>query len=378
MIGVEGQYVLKFKIGKFDDFLAESDLEEFTIIEEAGNVLPTFDLLCRVRFPEVIAYLNEGNILEAAFGQRQSEMINSRLLIMNKELIGTGLSLYTVRLKGISCYPGYLSDSKTRVLGPMSAIEAVSQVVRSWFKTNFNVSSSQDNQRWYQVGICDKLFINHLWIHAWLPNSFPAVGITCDGTFVLRDVRVLAGQKYKWKLVPYTPVKNEEIGFSGDYSVKSESGFYNQWMGYGRERHVLNLDTGDAKVESPNPIGPILPVASKLDRYGQVQSKKDESGFLSENVDPNYHKAYLQNLSSLAVFSSTGIEVSYAGRFKNTRVLDLVMVTDKDIRTPSQAAEAQSGLYLVGRVTRTFTNKTLDTSLRLTRESLSQMKGEFK
>jgi len=378
VLGVEGQYVLKIKAGKYDDFLAESDLEEFTIIEEAGNVLPTFDLLCRVRFSDIINYLNEGNVLEVAFGQDRTDMINVRLLVATKEMAKAGASLYTIRLRGITNHPGYLSDSRTRILGPLSGVEAIQQVVGNWFKTDFGVTSSQDSQRWYQTGNTDKQFVNHLWMHSYRPNSFLAVGISCDGTFVLRDVRVRAKQKYDWKLVPYIPSKKEEIPFSGDYEVKSETGFYNQWMGYGRERPLFNLDTGEASTVVPESMSPVLALASTLDRSANVEgNSKDESCFTSENVDTNYHTSFLQNLSNLAVFSSTSMEMSYASTFKKTRVLDLVMVLDRDIQDQNQAAEPQSGLYLISRVTRTFANKTIDTTLRLTRESLSQIKGTF-
>ena len=44
MLGVQDQFVYMFSIGGAKDFIGVHDLQLFTLIEEVGNVLPTFEI----------------------------------------------------------------------------------------------------------------------------------------------------------------------------------------------------------------------------------------------------------------------------------------------------------------------------------------------
>ena len=81
MIGVEGQYIFRFSIGEFEDFISNDDLVYFNLIEEAGNVLPTFELTFTSANEKLLSTLNEGNILQVSFGRELDHLIDVELII---------------------------------------------------------------------------------------------------------------------------------------------------------------------------------------------------------------------------------------------------------------------------------------------------------
>lgn len=382
MITVSGQYILKFKVGEYEDFLNEYDLQQFTLVEEAGNVLPAFEIVFTLGVKEILSYLNEGNILEVAFGVTDLDMINVRLMILHRQIGRVGEGLYAVKLTGLYYTLAYLNESRVQITSAMSGVEAVqAAVARHFKKTDFNITKSQDSQKWIQANESDKSFVNKTWMHSFVANSFLCVGITSEGVFRLIDFKKAASgglDSYAWKFVgrDSDPKELREITYDGDYIFESETGFMNYWQGYGREQALLNLDTGATSTISPT-LAPILAQVKYLDRYAEAGSRAAEMGLLGENVHANYHKAFLQNLTNLALFSCTKVELSYSNVFKRTSVLDMVLLLEPDIGNPQQSSEQPSGKYIITRVSRTISNKVLTTWVRLNREAMHDLKGVF-
>ena len=77
MFSVDNQYLVSFSLEGttvLKDFIEEEDLLKFTIIEEAGNVLPSFELIFKLRKSSIISYLNEGNVVKFQFGVDKRKM----------------------------------------------------------------------------------------------------------------------------------------------------------------------------------------------------------------------------------------------------------------------------------------------------------------
>ena len=81
MIGVEGQYLFRFDIADRTDFISESNQGMLTIIEEAGNYLPTFNLSFKCQDDSIIPLLNERNELNITFGRTLEDMYQSKLAV---------------------------------------------------------------------------------------------------------------------------------------------------------------------------------------------------------------------------------------------------------------------------------------------------------
>ena len=378
MIGVRGQYLFAFSIADRNDFLIESDLQLLKIVEEAGNVLPTFELVFTLQDKTVLRYFNEGNVLEISMGEDNLEMTSLDFRILNKLITRIAHNKYLVRLSGVYDAMEYYTDCKVRVTENISGVEAILNTVSQYFGIDSNITKSQDQQYWIQPNISDRTFVNNVWAHSWLSDSFPAIGIVSNGIFVLKDVKKLAKtlltQDYDWKFVSHDTGKSDELVFD-QYKIESNTGLINVWTGYEREKDVLNLNNGSESLITPT-LNPILAISNKLDRMPEAGTRASEFGVINENVHPNYWLAYHQNLAYLALFGSTKIVLQFSSRYADVRVLDLVLLQDIDLDM-KQSEGYYSGSYLVSRVTRAIENRNFVTMVQLNREALGELQGSF-
>jgi len=357
--------------------LDEPDLQELKIIEEAGNVLPSFSIVFTLEDKDVLRYFNEGNPLEIAFGVDDLEMTNVKFRILGKPYISKLTQhKYLIKLTGLLDNIKYYSDCKVNIVGPMSGIEAVIGAAGNHFSVDTNVQKSQDRQNWIQPNVSDKAFINQVWMHSYLLGSFPAIGISSRGDFILRDVKKLAKSGYTWVFTSTDVSKENEIAFD-TWSLGSATGFINAWSGYEREKPVWDIDTGSSQIIKPS-LQTIMAPSSDLDRMADVGKRAQEFGLLTENVHTNYHLAFQQNLGYLSVFSSGSVVLlQFSGRYVDLKVLDLVFLRDLDINL--QGSEGYySGSYLIAKIARIVESKNFTTLVQLTRESLGELIGNLK
>jgi hypothetical protein len=379
MINLSGQYSLVFSVAGFDDFLTELDLQYLKVVEEAGNILPTFEIVFTLLDKNILKYLNEGNPFYISFGEDGSNLTTSSFRIMGKNLNKLGQGKYIVRLMGVyNAFP-YYTDCKIQITDKVSGIKVIQDVASQHFSTvDSNIANSQDNQAWIQHNTPDRVFVNEVWMHSHIANSFPAIGITSQGIFVLRDVRKLSVGDYTWKFVSaYDDITDpKEILIDPAYSMESMTGLVNAWVGYGKEKNLWDVDKSVASVDKPA-LTPMLASSSALDRLTIAGKRAAEFNLINENVDSHYWTAYQNNLAYLTVFGCTGMLISFTKRFANVKVLDLVNLRDPDIDL-AQSGELYSGSYLVSKVVRIVENKIPVTMVELNRESLAGLQGDIK
>ena len=88
MIEIQGQYIFDMQVGNYKDFIESRDLVEFTLIEEAGNTLPSFDLKFRFSIPELRSYLIENNVIRITIGSSDEDKVSIPLRIFKKDCEG--------------------------------------------------------------------------------------------------------------------------------------------------------------------------------------------------------------------------------------------------------------------------------------------------
>jgi hypothetical protein len=129
------------------DFLVEGDFHELLLVEEAGNVLPSFQTTFWLeKKPEILERLNEGNALQLALGRDEVNVSNLDLLILKKQMSKMGASRFLVKISGLYNTPGYLNDCKIKLTSKQDGISAIKSIASSWFKVDTNISSSKDSQ----------------------------------------------------------------------------------------------------------------------------------------------------------------------------------------------------------------------------------------
>jgi len=378
MIGIDGKYIFKFSIGDKEDFIMPNELRGFTMVENAGNILPTFEMTFESADETILSYLNEGNPIKVSFGRSADDMVDVELMKVVLEVGHMGDLKYTFRIVGIMNSMGYLSSSNKFISTNKSGVETINEIVSKYFKFVSNISKSEDSQIWINPSLPDRNFVNELWLHSYKSNSFIATGITSGGEFVLSDIKTLVSTPYKWRFISEVKDTKKDVTFDGDIIYKSDTGFINKWMGYGREQILFDLDNGGSQVILEDPT-PFLSLIDKVDRNASVESRLANSGFLNENVHLNYWNAYLRNLIHLATFSTTSTVVSFPNEFKPIKILDLVMLMDESIQPNKQSSsENLSGLFLTSKIVRTLSNNNLSTVVYLNRESLNSIKGDLK
>lgn len=377
-IGVEDQYILSLTIGDNSDFLDADDLEEFTVVETAGNSLPEYILNFKAKDESIMKRLNEGNLIKAQFGRTKNDLKDINLSTSKIRSVKEGEEERFYETKGFAADINYITDHNTQITEEKSGVEVALEIANNNF-TNVvsNIFKSSDKQRWIQYSISDKSFMNTCLLHSDLGSSFPLYAITADGTFILKDIvkdMVRTGLPYDWKFsrIALDPT---DIVYDPDCSLSSKAGFINNWMGYGKEILGLNTETGviSSIIENPETI---LALSSSVDKNQSIGDRFAGTKIINENVHENYWAAHNHNLLSLANLSKVEIALSFFDEYRDVKPLDLVMFTDQATDFTLSAGEYQSGLYYVSAVIRTVQGRRMVTTVLLNREALNQVRNE--
>ena len=386
MLGVKGQYKFQFSIGDLKDFIAESNFVSFKLEEKAGNLLPIFELSFKFTDDSIISRLNEGNVLKVTFGRDfgdRDDMRNAELLITKVEYYRLATSIYLASCKGILNAIDYVTDRRLRITDSLSSYEAISLVASDHFVVESNRSSVEDAMNWIQPNITDKKFVDQMWERSYVADTFPAIAITAEKKFLIKDLRLLSSQSslednLAWRFTTFDIQNTGTILVDEPPIYMEQSGFINNLFGYGKRQIVNNLEEGTFTSLAVEPEEPFLS-QGKLLRSANADLRQTQHALNSENVHANFQEAKLQNVINLGVFGSVVVSLKFSGIYKPVNLLDVVQLRD-DTTVPSRvfSSEYFSGLYIVTGVTRALISKSLITFVELSRESLSAGRGEFK
>lgn len=377
MIGVKGQSVLVFTIGDYKDFLTTEDFKGLTLIEEAGNMLPTFECSFSTRDPKLLRYLNEGNKFNISLGKDVIELTTSQFEILSKTIDKSGGNSYDITIKGILSPINYLSDHTTKIYAQSTSVDVLAEIAKvSGFMFDSNVTSTQDRMNWIQYGIANKAFVNEVMIHSYLGNkSFLGVGISLGKHLLVRDLQRSIGEEPKWIFVSGTPKAAKEIEYQIVAPPTMDSGFMNLWAGYTAQVPEFNLDTGAFTNTQVN-SRVMLAQAKTLDRSKDVQMRSSQFNVKNSNMHPYFWQARRQNLMNLALYSACKLELSYHNVYVPQRVYDIGMLLEKEINA-KESEETYSGKYIISKLARNYTANALLTTVTLNREAFSGMLGEL-
>lgn len=370
MIGLDGYYLLTLTVGKYKDFLLNSDqLSEFTIIEVAGNLLPTF----QAKFITDIGiskYLSEKNALKVQFGKNLNSLMDIEFLITKSVITKVGGNNVDVSIAGILNANKYVAQPVIKIYPKCKFIDALKSCVSGIFKVDTNVSGSE-SQNWIQHNITPKKFINDNYLNMDLGDSFPAIAITANRVMIVKDIKKsLKGgiNGHQFKLTPEGSGEDgKEVYYKGDYIDESNAGLINNWLGYGRKTVEYNLSSG---VESTfnTTTKNLLALNNSIPKDVDIDARFGGLTYSNDNVHSNYNLSRLNNITKLAVFSSIRITVSNRGSYFGVKPLDVIMFVDKN-PIGGLTDDIKSGLYICSKVSRTISGSSFNTTLQLVRES---------
>jgi hypothetical protein len=374
MIGIENQFLYNFKLGEASDFIREEDLVEFTLIEEAGNILPTWQIAFTTNDESIISSFNETNIFEVSFGKELNDLVSAPLTVQSVDVYRQGNDKRLVNANGVYNALGYLGDSKLTIRPNQSAVSVIQEIASNYFNySKDSITRSNDSQTWIQPSISDRKFVNELWLHSDLGNGIPAIGISSGGDFIIKDLRQEGTKKFKWKFT-YNNQDSEGIVYDGDYIFQDKTSFINTWTGYGRQKYVYDIESGVENEICIRPE-PLVALTSKIARDEAVSKRFTKTGMTSKNTHENYWVSAMQNISNLAQLSATKIILSFPNQFVDIKVLDQIQFVDDNVVTEgNQASGFHSGIYFVTKVARTVSNRQLATVVEICRDSMNEIK----
>lgn len=378
MITVEGQFSFKFDVGGNQDIFNASDLDLFALIEEAGNLLPTFSLAARVNSDSVLALLNEGQVMKVTMGPDPGDKLDVSLIPVVVQSSRFGENQRQLVVKGMLAATNYLNSGRVNIHKTSSALAAMKEVVSRNFKPDFIPEVSSDSQRWIQYGTSDRKFVSDTWLHADLTDSVPLVAITSDGRFKVRDLKKLfSAEGPRWVFTNDVTLPSH-VPFLPGLEVEVKSGFTNAWFGSARNMHVMDWESGKVN-NTTDDAQVVLAMTKDLMRSAESQVRQDNSMTQSENVHPNYWKSYLRNMAYLTSQSTVGVKLIVADqKFRRFDLLDPVMLLDDELSEGGQAVEFHSGDYVLTKVIRNLSGNRLSTILEMSREALALQKGNFR
>jgi hypothetical protein len=381
VIGIEGQYLFKFSLDGQDDFILQQDFLNFTLIEEAGNILPTYSLEFLTDDESIISVLNEGNNITVSFGITQDDLTDTDLTIARATLAPSGNNKKQIKVIGlISPWP-YIGNTNKSISALQSAIETMQQIAERDFGgsdyVDFNVSESEDEQYCIQPNITDKKFMTELWMHANMPGSFLMTAITVDGIFRCYDALTLLKKDYDWRFTHTVKDEATDVDYNGDFTVDIQSGLINNWIGYGQTKFIEYLEDPSNDKQASSEVKALLALTETLMQRADMESKFASIGKQNANTHENYWQAYLNNIVNNAVFSSVCTTLNFNNKFIPIRTLDLAMFVEQSINNPQESQEYSSGLYIVSKVARSLSASQFTTTVQLSREALNSIQGSL-
>ena len=379
MIEIQGQYIFDMQVGNYKDFIESRDLVEFTLIEEAGNTLPSFDLKFRFSIPELRSYLIENNVIRITIGSSDEDKVSIPLRIFKKDLQNYGQNRFYIEISGFYDALGYMKGSHTESVTSDSNTEvsgfgAIKQVVSRFFTFETNIDGEDSGlQKWLCCRKSYREFITDIWYRMGLSNkAIPLVAITKNGAFRLFNSDTQVKSKPKYRLSNRPAINSNDIRINGTPEITNDAGAVNS-MVQNRINRVYDMIKGGYQ-EVKFTQSPIIAMTSDLDSFNV--ERKDGYDFLSnDNVFSGYWNNYLHNISSFINLSTARLTVSFIGKYiEDLHVLDMVEYLEGTDSNINITEGLYSGKYLISKVVRTIgENKNFQTHLVLTRESFNEL-----
>ncbi len=372
MFGINGKFLVEFTLADKKDFIEQDNLLDFTITEEAGNIMPLFSITFIVENDSIYQYINEGNELKVSLGRTITELERYSLVFINYNHVKSG-NKTIINATGCLNKLKYF-DTQAFITDKISGVEALKIVGNRNFIVDNKIDPVTDVMNHIQYGISDKSFVNNIWLSTLIEDSCPLVGITTDGRMILRDLKKIIQDK-TWDLYDNSN-PDKYIQMSPDYKIESKKGFFNNLTGVGRQKFLYDLDDSSGIIQSED-VKSLIALTKKISVNADRQKKNFENGFINENVHKNFWRAYLRNISTLSAYSSVKLLFNFDDQFRKIHIYDTVY--HREFNTDKKNFhEAFSGNYVITKVVKRLQQRSYITMCEASKENINQPKGNLR
>lgn len=368
--GVDGQFVLDIKLSS-DPNIKITRLHEFTLIEETGNLLPTWQIAFESS-PKLAKEWVETMKLPVTLSSSMNspEKLSTQLQIVHPYSCESpqGLRYYTA--SGVLYAPAFAQTPFITTAKSSNGTDVLKQVAKKHFINvdTEKMTPSQEKQIWIQPHVTDKTFLDYVASHCYLPQSFIGTGINSKGTYRIVDVGKQSHAKEDYT-IGGKEGEGKNLQPLDTPTFVSLSGFMNSIAGYGMDTPIISQDGGMRSVHRPNVKFGF--VENQHSQINNVQRRTLAPVKCSMSNDPNSYVGKANFDYGNALLSMERAQVTVAAPYFSVQIYDIVKLLRPESDTHGFDAN-QSGKYLVSKVGRTIKDNVLYTTLQLNRDAHNQ------
>lgn len=342
---------LEVNLGELKDILTPNSAFQFIITERAGNVLPIIEGHLSVPTDAGQLFINQGVELSITYGQTEDTAVETIWRFTGYRLTGNSLQ-FVGRLN--------LNYSKNRTVEVLNtnSVDAISDIASRYFDVEGTPTGFSDTMKWINPRSTELEFVNQIWLHSYKNDGLLIPAITADGRFILKDVLDIEN------IISFGNDLNSDIfSRSPTNELVDSSWKYDRIIGDQSVYENSQIDGSYDNISSDlNPM------------YGELFNKKFtnnpwSTGFLSDNIHDNYHKAKVSNISKL------GSMASFTSNVSALELLRIDLLQHIDLRMTqfggSDYMDLGSGTHFVKSKVTTMSNQNLSVNLQLTQDAMT-------
>lgn len=370
MIGKSKEWCFDLLINGTSVIKERGDLQSFKYTEYSGNILPTYSITLNIANSTsgILAQLNDSSTVQVKFGRDPGTAQTHNIKVQSTATNVTGGTL-VLSIEGVMLANYYTIETYCKVHSEKSSLKQIQETATrmGYWSFETNVADSGDNQKWIQPSVTDKVFIDYIWSHAYIPDSFSDICITGDRKFRYIDLKRAYNGSPKWILVTGEEsdgVSSSDLVTSGAGVAGSTSAEFNQWLGYPRANYTHSLDSDEESCFSPRLVAMGSTIKGDIDQ--NIHMRFGEQFFTSENTNKYYYESNKNQVYNLHAWSVFSLIETVRGAYKPVHCLDVVRYKSGKYNSNQPDLNVYtSGTYIVAKVEHTIADETYEAALEL-------------
>lgn len=346
-IGVKGQWILSLSPPL--DTLEYFDINSFKMVSEAGNIMPSCEIVFTLRQKEKFHELNQGKTITVGVGNSEDKLAFGNFTVFSRKKLKEEDNNVDVKLLLTHKSINYSVDTKVSIVNDKSIAILPSLAGRNGFGFSSNIDDTLDKMKWVQSNITDRAMVDKLWFHSVLPDQkdLMLIGITPDSKFLCRSYeKTKAGAGVgKWAFIPdlgsptngFTP-----IIYTQNPEYRSNTGTIDYLSGYSQTRLVHDADSKKSDFITAR-SAPFLAQTSRDESTNPSLRFASVSYQSKDNMHGSFYARKEYTMRCLTKFNSHTVKIA-TEQFIPCEVTDIAFLYDK------HKAEDTQGLYLIKRV----------------------------
>jgi len=345
------QVFLKIFFG--DKEISINDFESLVIIQEAGLIVPTFEMQLKQMDYSWYKLLKNNTPIEIIVGKDIDTAEKHKFIIIDYNYFenNNGLNLL---LSGLLDVVEFTKKPKIRAFeGNTSEVAASIDTV----KMNIDYKGN-DKQVWIQHNITDKKFLENIVDHSYISDDdFVMSAININKEVTLRSAKKAVTNNKKNIINFSTNQTSESDVFEMDsFEIGSESGVWSYQLSDNRTQPVLAINDRNISVLDFNTKS----IKNNKSYNENISGVQFPTRFDMGNCHDKFNFAKINNLNKAVLFFRNKVITGSSQYFFQTNKLKLLdtinfMVEDSDDNL-NNTTEVLSGNYILSKITMSFTS----------------------